>query len=241
MQAFCKISFPPQCSRAAPRSPRATSRPSIAAGWCHLAPAERGHRAARGWTGGAAHRPRHRDGHLRRLGRGRPEPRRGFPADRVRRPRVPRGKRAAPRVRLPLRRDRLPLPPLFRHQRNLGIEALGGLGYAELDLTTSSPLQSASDKLGSGGLVGGFGIVWKFLPRTNLQSRITLFGSGETEGVTGAARWDLHIAPGARPPRGAARRAHRLGARLGSCGRRRCERSTRASAPVFPGSRSAST
>lgn len=36
--------------------------------------------------------------------------------------------------------------------------------------------------------------MWKFLPRTSLQSRLTLFGSGETEGVTGAARWDLFVA-----------------------------------------------
>jgi hypothetical protein len=75
-----------------------------------------------------------------------------------------------------------------------GIEALGGLGYAEYELTTSSAAQRASQKLSSGGLVGGFGIVWKFLPQTSLQSRLTLFGSGENEGVTGAARWDLFVA-----------------------------------------------
>ena len=76
----------------------------------------------------------------------------------------------------------------------LGIEALGGLAYAELDLAVASATQRASDKLGSGGLLGGFGIVWKFLPATSLQSRITVFGSGENEGVTGAARWDLYVA-----------------------------------------------
>ena len=74
-----------------------------------------------------------------------------------------------------------------------GIEALGGLAYAELDLTTTSATQRASEKLGSGGLVGSFGIVWKFLPRTSLQSRLTLFASGETEDVTGAARWDVYV------------------------------------------------
>ena len=74
-----------------------------------------------------------------------------------------------------------------------GIEALGGLGYAEYELTTSSAAQRASQKLSSGGLVGGFGIVWKFLPQTSLQSRLTLFGSGENEGVTGAARWDVFV------------------------------------------------
>lgn len=74
-----------------------------------------------------------------------------------------------------------------------GIEALGGLGYAEYDLTITTATQRANEKLGSGGLVAGFGIIWKFLPRTSLQSRITLFGSGENEGVTGAGRWDLFV------------------------------------------------
>ena len=75
-----------------------------------------------------------------------------------------------------------------------GIEALGGLGFAELDLTTSSATQSASEKMSSGGLVGGFGIVWKFLPAASLQSRFTLFASGDEEGVTAAARLDVNIA-----------------------------------------------
>ena len=82
----------------------------------------------------------------------------------------------------------------FGESRTFGIEALGGLGYAELDLGVSSVTQSASEKLQSGGLVAGFGIVWKFLPQTSLQSRITLFGSGDREGVTGAARFDLFVA-----------------------------------------------
>ncbi len=82
----------------------------------------------------------------------------------------------------------------FGASRTFGIEALGGLGWAELDLGVSSATQSAREKLQSGGLVGGFGIVWKFLPQTSLQSRITAFGSGDREGVTGAARFDLFVA-----------------------------------------------
>ena len=86
----------------------------------------------------------------------------------------------------------------FRHffgdTKTFGIEALGGLGFATLDLTVSSPTQRANEKLESGGLVGGFGIIWKFLPETSLQSRLTLFGSGEREGVTGAARFDVFVA-----------------------------------------------
>jgi hypothetical protein len=82
----------------------------------------------------------------------------------------------------------------FGESKAFGIEALGGLGIASLDLTTTSATARASDKLENWGLVGGFGIVWKFLPSTSLQSRITLFGSGEREGVTGAARLDVHVA-----------------------------------------------
>ena len=83
----------------------------------------------------------------------------------------------------------------YRHFFNdqLGIEALGGLGYAQYELTVSAPGVSTREKLSSGGLVGGIGVIWKFLPQTSLQSRITAFGSGDSEGVTGAARWDFFI------------------------------------------------
>ncbi|HYI87575.1 MAG TPA: hypothetical protein VEX61_10805 [Burkholderiales bacterium] len=86
----------------------------------------------------------------------------------------------------------------FRHffgaSRAFGIEAIGGLGWAELDVSVSSATGAASEKLQSGGLVGGFGIVWKFLPQTSLQSRMTIFGSGDREGVTAAARFDVFVA-----------------------------------------------
>lgn len=82
----------------------------------------------------------------------------------------------------------------FGASKVFGIEAIGGIGVASIDLTVSSAAQSASQKIDNGGLVAGFGIVWKFLPATSLQSRLTLFGSGEREGVTGAARLDVHVA-----------------------------------------------
>ena len=75
-----------------------------------------------------------------------------------------------------------------------GIEALGGLGFAEVDFSTRSPSTSASEKMSSGGLVGGFGIIWKFLPNAYLHPRLTIFGSGEEEGVSGAARFDVQVA-----------------------------------------------
>ena len=83
----------------------------------------------------------------------------------------------------------------YRHffSEQIGIEALGGLGYAQYELTVSTPTVSTSEKLSSGGLVGGIGFIWKFLPQTSLQSRLTGFGSGDSEGVTSAARFDLFI------------------------------------------------
>jgi hypothetical protein len=84
----------------------------------------------------------------------------------------------------------------FRHFFNpvFAIEALGGLGFAELEITTTSPSASANEKLSDGGLVGGFGILWQFQPNVGLQSRITVFGSGREEGVTAAARFDVNVA-----------------------------------------------
>ena len=84
----------------------------------------------------------------------------------------------------------------FRHFFNpvFAIEALGGLGFAALEITTTSPTQRANEKLSDGGLVGGFGIIWQFQPNVGLQSRITAFLPGQEEGITAAARLDVNIA-----------------------------------------------
>jgi hypothetical protein len=85
----------------------------------------------------------------------------------------------------------------YRHffgNGQFGIEGLGGLGFAQLDLTLATATQRASEKLDNTGLVGGFGIVWKFLPSTSLQSRITFFLSGKNEGLTDAGRFELYVA-----------------------------------------------
>jgi hypothetical protein len=81
----------------------------------------------------------------------------------------------------------------FGEARTFGIEALGGLGYAQLDLTVSSPTQRANEKLSNGGIIGGFGLVWKFLPQTSLQSRFSVFISGENEDVSAATRFDAYL------------------------------------------------
>lgn len=73
------------------------------------------------------------------------------------------------------------------------LETFAGLGFAELDLTVQSPVQRANEKLSSGGLAGGVGVVWRFRPTTSLQSRLTVFGSGDEDGLTSASRWDASI------------------------------------------------
>lgn len=82
----------------------------------------------------------------------------------------------------------------FGASRAIGIEGLGGLGHAQMELTASTPGQRATDTLESGGIVLGVGGIWNFLPQTSLQGRLTVFGSGEREGITGAARFDLFVA-----------------------------------------------
>jgi hypothetical protein len=82
----------------------------------------------------------------------------------------------------------------FGESRTFGIEGIGGIGSAEMDITATTATQRTSETLQSGGLVLGFGIVWKFLPQTSLQSRLTIFSSGEREGVTAAARFDVMVA-----------------------------------------------
>ena len=48
--------------------------------------------------------------------------------------------------------------------------------------------------MSSGGLVGAFGIIWKFHPSAYLQPRLTVFASGDEDGVTAAARFDVQVA-----------------------------------------------
>jgi hypothetical protein len=82
----------------------------------------------------------------------------------------------------------------FGAAQTFGIEGVAGIGNATMDITASTATQSAREDLRSGGLVFGGGVIWRFLPSTSLQSRITLFGSGEREGITGAARFDVMVA-----------------------------------------------
>ena len=77
---------------------------------------------------------------------------------------------------------------------DLGIEALGGIANAHLDLAVSSPTRRASETLNSMGAVGGFGLIWRLRPTTSLQARYSVFVSGEKQDVTNVERLDLYLA-----------------------------------------------
>jgi hypothetical protein len=83
---------------------------------------------------------------------------------------------------------------LFFGAGNFGIEALLGLGYGDLGLRVSSSSKQASEHISSAGLVGGLGALWRFRPGTSLQSRYTLFASGNDNHLSNAARFDLYLA-----------------------------------------------
>ena len=77
----------------------------------------------------------------------------------------------------------------------LGFEGLIGLGYASFDLTTTAPGRRATEDRGDGGFAGGIGGLWRVLPSTSLQARVSFFESfgdiSEDDGIS-ARRIDIH-------------------------------------------------
>jgi hypothetical protein len=70
----------------------------------------------------------------------------------------------------------------FGQHQNFGIQAHGGLVNSRLKLLVSSPGQNARSDLDSAGISGGAGVIWKFRPTTNLQSRYSVFETDKTRG-----------------------------------------------------------
>jgi hypothetical protein len=81
----------------------------------------------------------------------------------------------------------------------VGIEALGGVGFAGLDLTLASTTQRAKAGLNSAGGVGGFGLIWRMRPGTSLQTRLSAFVSGKSDAVNNASRFDLFFSQALGP------------------------------------------
>jgi hypothetical protein len=80
----------------------------------------------------------------------------------------------------------------FGESRAFGLEALGGLGYADLDFTVRSATQRASENLSSPGLALGVGGIWRLRPTTSLQGRLTATGGGGS-GISNAKRIELYL------------------------------------------------
>jgi len=81
----------------------------------------------------------------------------------------------------------------FGESRAFGIEALGGVGSANLDFSARSATQRASEEMSSTGVAGGLGALWRLRPGTSAQFRGTAFFSGEDIGVSEAKRLELYL------------------------------------------------
>lgn len=75
-----------------------------------------------------------------------------------------------------------------------GLELLGGLGYAALDLAVSSATQRAAESIDALGGTAGLGIVLRLRPGTSVQARLTWFASGAQSDVSHARRFELALA-----------------------------------------------
>ena len=76
---------------------------------------------------------------------------------------------------------------------SFGIEVLAGMGYADLDLSTSAPSLQASQGFHTRGAQGAFGLVWRAQPGTSVQARASEFASLR-EGVGRVFRSEVFLA-----------------------------------------------
>lgn len=81
----------------------------------------------------------------------------------------------------------------FGESRAFGIEALGGLGFADLDFSARSATQRASEEMSSAGVSAGLGALWRLRQGTSVQLRGNAFFSGDDDGVTEARRLELYL------------------------------------------------
>lgn len=77
---------------------------------------------------------------------------------------------------------------------NFALEGVVGVGWAGLGIKGTAGGKGAAERLSNGGVVLGVGGTWRFLPATALQVRALNFISGDDEGVSSAARFDVTVA-----------------------------------------------
>lgn len=80
----------------------------------------------------------------------------------------------------------------FGQSQNWGLEVLGGVSHNIFYLTTTGGGASASQKFNTTGIALGVGGVWRFIPSTSLQVRLSFLGLNDREEVT-ANRFDVHV------------------------------------------------
>lgn len=77
---------------------------------------------------------------------------------------------------------------------NFALEGVIGVGWAGLGLKGQAGTLTAAERMSNAGVVLGIGGIWRFAQATSLQVRYLGFGSGDKEGVTSAARFDVSVA-----------------------------------------------
>ena len=82
----------------------------------------------------------------------------------------------------------------FTAGRVLGIELVGGVGYANLDFTTTGPAERGSEGANSFGLLGGIGGIWRIGSSTSLHARYSLFGTFGLFEETEVKRFEVALA-----------------------------------------------
>lgn len=84
----------------------------------------------------------------------------------------------------------------FRHvfeRSGIGLEALAGIGYAQLALTVTGNTQRASERMRNLGFAYGGGALWRMGGSTSLQARLNGFVNGASDNVSSVLGLDLHL------------------------------------------------
>jgi hypothetical protein len=84
----------------------------------------------------------------------------------------------------------------FRHvfeRSRIGLEALAGVGYAQLAVTVTGTTQRASERLRNLGFAYGGGALWRMGGSTSLQARLNGFVNGASDNVSSVFGFDLHL------------------------------------------------
>jgi hypothetical protein len=82
----------------------------------------------------------------------------------------------------------------FFKERSFGLEVSGGIGHTSLDLTVSTPAQSASKHFVTYGPQGGVALIWRVRPDTSIHARISGFISRSSPGLSDFGRYELFVA-----------------------------------------------